>query len=161
MLFLPILGGARAGCAPPESAPDQCYTIYCHHKQNMILIKFYSLLTSPMHVNIVLRRRLWYTSVVQIYIYMDTISILSLLTCPMDRIKWLVCSPRVLNRGKEPDRVKPRTYCFSAKQAALRSTCKDWLARNQNNVSEWMDVSTLGLLFHWDRSINIHIRVLV
>ena len=36
----------------------QCYTIYCHHKQNMILIKFYSLLTSPMHVNIVLRRRL-------------------------------------------------------------------------------------------------------
>jgi hypothetical protein len=25
---------------------------------------------------------------------------------------------------------------------------KDWLARNQNNVSEWSDMSTLGLLFH-------------
>jgi hypothetical protein len=38
---------------------------------------------------------------------------------------------------------------------------KNWLLNNENNVSEWMDVSTLGLLFHWDRSINIHIRVLV
>jgi hypothetical protein len=26
--------------------------------------------------------------------------------------------------------------CFSAKNAALRSKNKDWLARNQNNVSE-------------------------
>jgi hypothetical protein len=26
---------------------------------------------------------------------------------------------------------------FSAKHAALRSKSKDWLARNQNNVSEW------------------------
>ena len=31
--------------------------------------------------------------------------------------------------------------CFSAKHAALR------LARNQNNVSEWSDMSTRGLLF--------------
>ena len=28
-------------------------------------------------------------------------------------------------------------FCFSAKQAALRS--KDWLARNQDNVYEWRD----------------------
>ena len=26
---------------------------------------------------------------------------------------------------------------FSAKHAALRSKSKDWLARNQDNVSEW------------------------
>jgi hypothetical protein len=26
--------------------------------------------------------------------------------------------------------------CFSAKHAALRRKYKDWLARNQNNVSE-------------------------
>jgi hypothetical protein len=38
--------------------------------------------------------------------------------------------------------------CFSAKHAALRNKSKDWLARNQNNVSEWSDMPTRGLLFH-------------
>jgi len=33
-------------------------------------------------------------------------------------------------------------FCFSAKHAALRSMSKDWLARNQNNVSEWTCLST-------------------
>jgi hypothetical protein len=37
--------------------------------------------------------------------------------------------------------------CFSAKHTALRRKSKDWLARNQNNVSEWNDTSTRGLLF--------------
>ena len=37
--------------------------------------------------------------------------------------------------------------CFSAKHTALRSKSKDWLARNQNNVSEWGDLSIRGLLF--------------
>ena len=32
--------------------------------------------------------------------------------------------------------------CFSAKHAALRRKSKDWLARNQNNVSEWSDMLT-------------------
>ena len=36
---------------------------------------------------------------------------------------------------------------FSAKHASLRSKSKDWLARNQNNVSEWGDMSLRGLLF--------------
>jgi len=36
--------------------------------------------------------------------------------------------------------------CFSAKQAALRRKSEDWLARNQNNVSECSDMSTRGLL---------------
>ena len=31
--------------------------------------------------------------------------------------------------------------CFFAKQAALRRKNKDWLALNQNNVSEWTVVS--------------------
>jgi hypothetical protein len=31
--------------------------------------------------------------------------------------------------------------CFSAKQAALIRKSKDWLARNQDNVSEWGDMS--------------------
>jgi hypothetical protein len=38
-------------------------------------------------------------------------------------------------------------YCFSAKHAALRRKSKDWLARNQNNVSEWDDMSIRGLFF--------------
>jgi hypothetical protein len=36
---------------------------------------------------------------------------------------------------------------FSAKHATLRRKRKDWLAKNQNNVSEWSDMSTRGLLF--------------
>ena len=38
---------------------------------------------------------------------------------------------------------------FSAKLAALRSKCKDWMAQNQNNMSEWSDMSTRRLLFQW------------
>jgi hypothetical protein len=37
--------------------------------------------------------------------------------------------------------------CFSAKHVSLRSKNKDWLARNQNNVPEWSDMSIRGLLF--------------
>jgi hypothetical protein len=37
--------------------------------------------------------------------------------------------------------------CFSTKHAALRRKIKDWLARNQDNVSEWGDISIRGLLF--------------
>jgi hypothetical protein len=32
--------------------------------------------------------------------------------------------------------------CFSAKHAALRSKSKDWLVRNQDNVSKWRDMPT-------------------
>ena len=37
--------------------------------------------------------------------------------------------------------------CFSAKHAELKRKSKDWLARNQNNVSEWSDMSIHGPLF--------------
>jgi hypothetical protein len=50
---------------------------------------------------------------------------------------------------------------FSAKHAALRRKSKDWLARNQNNVSEWSDMSTRGLLFQWSSTIKIQLSVLV
>jgi hypothetical protein len=57
-----------------------------------------------------------------------------------------------VDRGFEPWSGKTKDYkigicCFSAKHAALRRKSKDWLARNQNNVSEWSDMSTCGLLF--------------
>jgi hypothetical protein len=38
-------------------------------------------------------------------------------------------------------------YCFSAKHTALRRKSKYWWARNQDNVSEWSDMSIHRLLF--------------
>jgi len=38
----------------------------------------------------------------------------------------------------------------------------NWLARNQNNVSEWSDMSTPGLLLlRWASTIKIQLGVLV
>jgi hypothetical protein len=51
--------------------------------------------------------------------------------------------------------------CFFAKHAALMWKSKDWLARNQNNVSEWSDMSTRRLLFQWANTLKIQISVLV
>jgi hypothetical protein len=58
-----------------------------------------------------------------------------------------------VDRGFESRLGKIKDYkigmcCFSAKHAVLRSKSKDWLILNQNNVSEWSDISTHGLLFH-------------
>jgi hypothetical protein len=55
----------------------------------------------------------------------------------------------VVDRGFELPSRQTNDYemgicCFFAKHAALRSKSKYWLARNQNNVSEWSDMSTLG-----------------
>ena len=36
--------------------------------------------------------------------------------------------------------------CFSAKHAALKRKSKDWLAQNQDKVSEWGDMSIHRLL---------------
>jgi hypothetical protein len=37
--------------------------------------------------------------------------------------------------------------CFFAKHTALRRKSKDWLARNQDNVLEWIEMSICRLLF--------------
>ena len=57
-----------------------------------------------------------------------------------------------VDRGFEPRSGQTLDYkigicCFSTKHAALRRKSKYWVARNQNNVSEWSDISTRGLLF--------------
>ena len=49
----------------------------------------------------------------------------------------------------------------SANYVVLRSKSKDWLARNQDNVSEWRDMSTRGLLFQLATTIKIKLSVLV
>jgi len=49
------------------------------------------------------------------------------------------------NRSGKTKDYKIGICSFSAKHAALRRKSKYWLARNQNNVSEWSDMSTWGL----------------
>ena len=69
-----------------------------------------------------------------------------------------------VERGFEPRSSQTKDYkicCFSAKHAVLRSKSKDWLARNQNNVSEWSDMPTCGLLFQWASTIKIQLSMLV
>jgi hypothetical protein len=46
-------------------------------------------------------------------------------------------------------------FCFPAKHAALRNKNTDWLARNQENVSEWDDMYIRGLLHYINRSKRI------
>jgi hypothetical protein len=72
----------------------------------------------------------------------------------------------VVGRGFVPRSAQTKDYkigmfCFSAKHAALRRKSKDWLARNQDNVSEWGDMSIRGLLFQWASTIKIQLSVLV
>ena len=70
-----------------------------------------------------------------------------------NRINGLMVSVLVLcvvDRGFEPRSSQTKDYkfgifCFSANHTALRKTSKDWLARNQNYVFEWSDMSTPGL----------------
>jgi len=64
----------------------------------------------------------------------------------------IVLASSAVDRGSEPRSGKTKDCkigicCFSTKHAALKRKCKDWSARNQNNVSEWSDMSTRGLLF--------------
>ena len=77
-----------------------------------------------------------------------------------------VLASSAVDRGFEPQSGQAKDYkigicCFSAKHAALRRKSNDWLARNQNNVSEWSDISTCGLLFQWASAIQIQLSVLV
>ena len=51
-----------------------------------------------------------------------------------------------VDRGFEPRSGQTKDYtigicCFCVKHAALRRKSKDWLDWNQNNVSEWSDLS--------------------
>ena len=63
-----------------------------------------------------------------------------------------VLASSAVDHGFEPRLGQTKDYkigicCFPAKHAALRIKSKHWLAWNQNNVSEWSDMSTRGLVF--------------
>jgi hypothetical protein len=51
------------------------------------------------------------------------------------------------SRSGQTEDYKIGICCFSTKHAALRRKSKDWLAQNQDNVSEWGYMSIQGLLF--------------
>jgi hypothetical protein len=77
-----------------------------------------------------------------------------------------VLTSSAADRWFEPRSGQTKDYeigicCFSAKHAALRGKSKDWLARNQKNVSEWSYMSTGGLLFQGASTIKIQLSVLV
>ena len=68
----------------------------------------------------------------------------------------------IIDRGFEPRLGHTKDYkigicCFSAKHTALRRKSKDWLVRNQNNVSEWSHMSTRRLLFQWTSTIKFQL----
>ena len=69
--------------------------------------------------------------------------------CTVDRIDGVMVSvlgSSVVDRGFEPRSGQTNDYtfgicCFSAKHEAVRRKSKNWLTRNQDNVSEWGDMS--------------------
>jgi hypothetical protein len=74
-----------------------------------------------------------------------------------------VLTSSVVNCEVEPSLGEAKDFkigicCYSAKQA--RSESKYLLARNQDNVSEWDNMSNNGLLFQWASTIKIHLSML-
>ena len=67
---------------------------------------------------------------------------------------------RLASHPRPPGLVKPKTIksAFVAYRLSTHRNRKEWLARNQDNVSEWCDMSTSGLLFMWSNAINLQLR---
>ena len=55
----------------------------------------------------------------------------------------------------------PVDHGVGSNHAALRRKSKDWFARNQDNVSDWGDMSIRWLLFQWANTIKIQLPVSV
>ena len=96
---------------------------------------------------------------------MILVEFLSIIYCISGMMVSVLTSSAV-DRGFEPRSGQTKDYkigiyCFSANHTALRRKSKDWLARNQNNVSEWSDISTRRLLFQWASTIKIKLGMLV
>jgi hypothetical protein len=79
---------------------------------------------------------------------------------------------RVVDCGFEPRSGETKDYkisicCFSAKHATLSRKGKDWLARNQDEVSEWGDMSIYGPRgehanhYTSDAVISLYINVII
>ena len=72
-----------------------------------------------------------------------------------NRINGIVVSmlaSSAVDSGFDPRSCQTKDYeigicCFSTKHTAFRRKRKDWLAQNHDNMSEWSDMSTRGMLF--------------
>ena len=60
------------------------------------------------------------------------------------------------SRSRQTKDHKIGIYCFSASHAAIRRKSKDWLARNQDSESMWIDMFIRDLLFHCASTIQIN-----
>jgi hypothetical protein len=70
----------------------------------------------------------------------------------VDRIGDVIVSVLTLSaadRVFETQSGQTKYYKIDTSDYPLRSKNKDGLARKQVNVSEWIDISTSGLLFKW------------
>jgi hypothetical protein len=70
-----------------------------------------------------------------------------------------VLSSSAVDRGFESRSGQTKDYqlvfvAYNAKRTELRRKSKDWLARNQVNVSEWSDMYIRGLLFQLANTIQ-------
>ena len=93
--------------------------------------------------------KLYYFKLMQLYIVP---SVIVLTTSVVYFVMVIVLASSVVDSGFEPRSSQTIDYeigicCFSAEHTALRKKSKDWLARNQDNMSEWGDMSIRGLLF--------------
>jgi hypothetical protein len=71
-----------------------------------------------------------------------------------------------VDRGFEPRSGQTKDYkigicCFSSIHRAIRRKSKDGLAQNQDNVSQWGDMSIHRLPFQLATTIKIQLSVLV
>ena len=84
-------------------------------------------------------------------ILVTQVTILGIYNC-IGGIMVSVIASSAVDRGFEPRSDQTKDYkigicCFSAKYAALRRKSKDWLAQNQDNVSEWGGDMSISELF--------------
>ena len=72
--------------------------------------------------------------------------------CPTSGVLVSVLASSTVDRWFEPRSDETKDYeigicCVSAKHTTLGRKRKDWLARNQDNVYDWCDMSIRELLF--------------
>jgi hypothetical protein len=94
--------------------------------------------------------------------YISNIWVWSIYAYRIGGVMISVLDSSAVDRGFESQSGQTKDYkisiwCCSAKHAAIRRKSKDWSARNQNNVSEWSDTSTRGMLFQWASTIKIQL----
>jgi hypothetical protein len=89
--------------------------------------------------------------------YPDTLNII-------DGVMVSVLASSAVDRAFESRSGQTKEYqicmcCFSAKHSALRRKSKDWLARNQDNVSKWGEISNRRLSLQWASTIKIQLSL--